>query len=171
MRRIQARPRYVLDAAVSAPLVEVKREFPMFKKLIQATIAASLVATPMIAASAEAQQRQVTTTTVQQRNNGTVVRQTTVKRQQVNNRQVNNRQVNNRQFNNRQQANQRQWRKGQRFDRRYAQNYRSIDYRQYRNQRLYAPARGQQWVRSGNDAVLINGSNGLIAAVLAGVLR
>lgn len=121
----------------------------MFKKLIQATVAASLVATPMIAASAEAQTRHTTTTTVQHRPNGTVVKKTTVVKQPT----------------------YRQWRKGQRFDRRYARNYRVVDYRQYRGRHLYAPPRGYQWVRSGNDAVLIASSTGLIAAVLANALR
>jgi Ni/Co efflux regulator RcnB len=121
----------------------------MFKKLIKATVAASLVVTPMIAASAQAQQREVTTTrTVQQRGNGTVVKQTTVTRQQPG----------------------RNWRKGQRFDRRYARNYRVVDYRQYRGQRLYAPSRGQQWVRSGNDALLI-GRNGQIVSVIRNAIR
>jgi Ni/Co efflux regulator RcnB len=123
----------------------------MFKKLIQATVAASLVATPMIAASAQAQGRteeRRVTTTVKQRPNGTVVQKTTVSRQN----------------------NYRAFRQGQRFDRRYARNYRVVDYRQYRGQRLYAPARGQQWVRSGNDALLISG-NGNILRVISGVLR
>lgn len=121
----------------------------MFKKLIQAGVAASLVASPMIAAAAEAQSRQVTTT-VQHRPNGTTVKKTVV-RQQPNN--------------------YRQWRKGQRFDRRYARNYRVVDYRQYRGRQLYAPRRGQQWVRSGNDAVLITIGTGVVAAVLANALR
>ncbi|WBH16624.1 RcnB family protein [Sphingomonas radiodurans] len=126
----------------------------MFKKLIQATIAASMAATPMIAASAEAQsQRREVTTTVQQRPNGTVVRKTTV------NRQVVNRNNNNR-----------GWRKGQRFDRRQATNYRVVDYRQFRQRRLYAPARGQQWVRSGNDAILIGGNNQILN-IIANALR
>lgn len=119
----------------------------MFKKLIQATVAASLVATPMIAATAEAQTRQVTTT-VKHRPNGTVVKKTTVTRTPT----------------------YRTWRQGQRFDRRYAQNYRVIDYRQYRAQRLYAPGRGQQWVRSGRDAVLISG-NGTILRVVSRTFR
>jgi Ni/Co efflux regulator RcnB len=123
----------------------------MFKKLIQAGIAATLVATPMIAASAEAQQRRETVTTVKQRPNGTVVRKTTVTRQTVN-------------------RNNRAWRKGQRFDRRYATNYRVIDYRQYRQRRLYAPGRGQQWVRSGNDAILIGGNNQILS-IIANALR
>lgn len=115
----------------------------MFKKLIKATVAASLVATPMIAANAQAQRREVTTTTVKQRPNGTVVQKTTVKRQPT----------------------YRTWRQGQRFDRRYAQNYRVIDYRQYRRANLNAPNRGQQWVRSGRDAVLISGNGNIIRVV------
>jgi Ni/Co efflux regulator RcnB len=114
----------------------------MFKKLIQATVATALVATPMIAATAEAQVRQ-TTTTVQHRPNGTVVKKTTVTRAPT----------------------YRTWRAGQRFDRRYAQNYRVVDYRQYRARKLYAPGRGQQWVRSGRDAVLISGNGNIVRVV------
>lgn len=119
----------------------------MFKKLIRATVAASLVATPMIAATAEAQHREVTTT-VKHRPNGTVVQKTTVTRQPT----------------------YRTWRSGQRFDRRYAQNYQVVDYRQYRNQRLSAPGRGQRWVRSGRDAILIS-PNGNIVRVVSRVWR
>jgi Ni/Co efflux regulator RcnB len=136
----------------------------MMKKFIQATLAASLVATPLIAASAaEAQTRQVTT--VEQRPNGNVVRKTTTVRTpaRVANRTVVRRTT--------VRANNRAWRKGQRFDRRYAQNYRVVDYRQYRQRRLYAPPRGYHWVRSGNDAVLVGVTSGLIGAVLAGALR
>lgn len=118
----------------------------MFKKLIRATVAASLVATPMIAATAEAQHREVTT--VKHRPNGTVVQKTTVTRQPT----------------------YRTWRSGQRFDRRYAQNYQVVDYRQYRNQRLSAPGRGQRWVRSGRDAILIS-PNGNIVRVVSRVWR
>jgi Ni/Co efflux regulator RcnB len=55
--------------------------------------------------------------------------------------------------------------KGQRFDSRYARNYRAID-----NPRAYnlreAP-RGQHWVRSGNDALLVGLVGGVIGAVIA----
>ena len=63
------------------------------------------------------------------------------------------------------------WNTGQRFDRRYAPNYRVIDYRQHAGRGLYAPPRGYQWARSGNDAVLIAVTSGLIGAVLGGALR
>ena len=63
----------------------------------------------------------------------------------------------------------RNWRKGQRFDRRYARNYRQIDYRQYRG--LRAPPRGYRYYQSGNDAVLASVATGVIAAVIAGAIR
>lgn len=64
------------------------------------------------------------------------------------------------------------WAKGQRFDRRYAQNYRDIpNWQQYRGRRLYAPPRGYRWVRSDNDAVLVAISGGVIGAVLSGAFN
>ena len=63
------------------------------------------------------------------------------------------------------QANYRAWRAGQRFDQRYATNYQVIDYRRYH--RLRPPPRGYRWVRSGNDAVLVAITSGLIASVIA----
>lgn len=65
-----------------------------------------------------------------------------------------------------------QWRnfqRGQRFDQRYARNYRQIDYRRYRG--LRAPPRGYHWVQSGNDAVLVALTTGIIASVIAGAVR
>jgi Ni/Co efflux regulator RcnB len=63
----------------------------------------------------------------------------------------------------------RHWRRGERFDRRYAQNYREIDYRRYRG--LRAPPRGYHYVRSGNDALLVGVTSGIIASVIAGAIR
>ena len=66
----------------------------------------------------------------------------------------------------------RNWTRGQRFDRRYAQNYREVpNWQQYRGRRLYAPPRGYHWVRSGNDAVLVAIAGGVIGAVLAGAFN
>ena len=59
----------------------------------------------------------------------------------------------------------RDFRRGERFDARYARNYRVID-----NPRAYhlRPApRGQHWVRSGNNALLVGVTSGIVAAVLA----
>ena len=61
------------------------------------------------------------------------------------------------------------WRKGERFDYHQARNYRQIDYRQHRN--LKAPPRGYRYVQSGNDAVLVGITSGIIAAVIAGALN
>lgn len=122
------------------------------RKLILSALAVTMVATPLAVSVAEAaplQQRQ--TTLVRDDGRGrTVVTQRTVSRQP---------------------QHRGNWRKGERFDRRYASNYRQIDYRQYRGRHLYAPPRGYQWVQSGNDAVLIAVTSGLIGAVLSGALR
>lgn len=57
------------------------------------------------------------------------------------------------------------FRKGDRFDSRYARNYKQIN-----NPRAYglrdAP-KGQHWVRSGNDALLVGLIGGVIGAVIA----
>lgn len=64
---------------------------------------------------------------------------------------------------------QRHWQRGERFDYRQARNYRVIatPY-QYR---LREAPRGYRWVQSGEDAVLIGLASGVVAAVLAGVIR
>ena len=133
----------------------------MFRKLIQASVAASLIASPMIATSAQAQARDAVTT-VRHTQNGTVVR--TV------NRNSHGTIVKKTTYSSARPAVARKWAKGQRFDRRYARNYRVVDYRQYRNKRLYAPPRGYRWVRSGNDAVLVGVTSGIVSAVIAGAI-
>lgn len=61
------------------------------------------------------------------------------------------------------------WRKGERFNYRQARNYQVIgNYRQYH---LNAAPRGYRWVRSGNDAVLVGITSGIIASVLANAIR
>ncbi|MEC3949961.1 RcnB family protein [Sphingobium sp. HWE2-09] len=130
----------------------------MFKKIFMALATTTLVATPIVSAQAQAQNynqrnapqhRQVETRkVVTQRANGrTVVKKQTVVRKD----------------------NGRRWAKGQRFDRRYATNYRVVN--NYRDYRLSAPPRGYQWVRSGNDAVLIAITSGLIGAVVGSAIR
>ena len=61
--------------------------------------------------------------------------------------------------------NRREWHRGDRFDYRYAPNYRVIDYRHYHG--LRQPPRGYHWVRSGDDAVLVAITSGVIAAIVA----
>lgn len=126
------------------------------KKFVLAAVAASLLATPAMAAP-------------QRSDHGphrTVERTTIVKKQVT---RAPQRQYQYQQQRSRQQyQNVRNWQRGERFDSRYARNYRQIDYR--RSGRLYAPPRGYQWVQSGNDAVLVALASGLIGAVIGGVL-
>ncbi|MDB5688793.1 MAG: hypothetical protein JWL91_669 [Sphingomonas bacterium] len=63
----------------------------------------------------------------------------------------------------------RSWTRGQRFDSRYARNYRVIS--SPRAYRLRDAPRGYRWVQSGNDAVLIGLTSGIIASVLANAIR
>jgi Ni/Co efflux regulator RcnB len=63
----------------------------------------------------------------------------------------------------------RSWNRGDRFDYRYARNYRVLSSpRQYR---LYDAPRGYRWVQSGNDALLVGITTGLIATVLANAIN
>jgi Ni/Co efflux regulator RcnB len=129
------------------------------KKFLIAAIATTLVASPIVAAApAEAQSRQTERTVKYKPNGKVVVKQRTVTRQ--NYRQPVR------------QSYRSNWRKGERFDRQQARNYRQVsNWQQYKNRRLYAPQRGQQWVQSGNDAVLISVASGVVAAVLAGAFN
>lgn len=134
----------------------------MFKKILMALATTTLVASPIISSQAQAQgygqqhRQEQTRTVVKQKPNGrTVVKQKTVVRKDVRN--------------NRYAASNHRWAKGQRFDRRQASNYRVIN--NYRGYRLNAPPRGYQWVQSGNDAVLIAITSGIIGAVIGGAIR
>ncbi len=126
------------------------------KKFLLSAIAATVAISPIAATAAEAQPYRGDrhTTVVKHKKNGRTV---VVDRRVTDNRNYN--------------RGYHRWNKGQRFDRRYAQNYRVVDYRQYRQRGLYAPPRGYQWAQSGNDAVLIAVTSGLIGAVLGGALR
>lgn len=61
------------------------------------------------------------------------------------------------------------FRKGQKFDRRYARNYQVVDYHRYK--RLKAPPRGYHYVRSGSDVLLVGVTSGIVAAVVSGMFR
>lgn len=127
------------------------------KKFLLAALSASLVASPILAAApAEAAQRHESsrrdTTIVRQTPNRTVVTHKQVVRQQP-----------------ARTSYRTNWRKGERFDSRQARNYRVVN--DYRGRHLKAPPRGYHYVQSGNDALLVGVTTGVIAAVLAGVLR
>ena len=131
------------------------------KKFLMALAATTMVASPLITAQAQAapynngpQRQQVVKTTVKQKANGrSVIKQKQVVRKATPARAYGNQ----------------RWAKGQRFDRRQVNNYRVIN--DYRTYRLNAPPRGYQWVRSGNDAVMIAIASGVIGAVIGGVIR
>jgi Ni/Co efflux regulator RcnB len=127
------------------------------KKIILSALAAAVIASPMAAAPALAAPVRHEKVVRHQPGRTVVVNRTV--RQAPNYPAVN------------QRATYRHWAKGQRFDRRYAQNYRQIDYRQYRGRGLYAPPRGYQWAQSGNDAVLVAVASGLIGAVIGGAIN
>ena len=59
----------------------------------------------------------------------------------------------------------RDFRQGERFDARYARNYQVIG--NPRADRLRNAPRGQHWVRSGNSALLVGLTSGIVAAVIA----
>jgi Ni/Co efflux regulator RcnB len=112
------------------------------KKFILAAAAATLVATPALAAPQHGQH-------YQPRHSQKVVVKKAYKPQ----------------------VNQyRKWRKGERFDARQARNYRQVDYRGYHG-RLRAPPRGYRYVQSGNDVVLVSIVGGIIGAVFANLIR
>ncbi|MDV3456247.1 RcnB family protein [Sphingomonas sp. HF-S4] len=124
------------------------------KKFILGLVAASIAATPAMAAAAPQRGYSAERTVVRERPNGNVVVRHTEQRDYG---------YNNRGYQNR------NWQRGQRFDSRYARNYRQIDYRQYRG--LRAPPRGYHYVQSGNDAVLVAITSGIIGAVFANMIR
>lgn len=116
------------------------------KKFLLSAVAAALVTAPIMAAvPADAAQRH-TTTVVRKGPHRTVVTHRTVRTAPA------------------------RWARGQRFDYRRAPNYRVVtNYRSYHG--LYAPPRGYHWVRSGNDAVLVAVTGGLIGAVIGGAFN
>jgi Ni/Co efflux regulator RcnB len=80
--------------------------------------------------------------------------------EQVQSRQViRNRVVQNNRF----QAHR--WNRGDRFDGRYAMNYRVINNPGYYH--LRPAPRGYRWVQSGNDAVLVAIAGGIIGSIIA----
>lgn len=122
------------------------------KKFVLAAVAASMIASPVLTAAPAAAQQRHTTTVVKHKPNGKVVVKQ-VKKQSYHPARIE----------------YRNWKRGQRFDSRYARNYRQIDYRHYRG--LKAPPRGYRYVQSGNDAVLVGITSGIVAAVIANIIR
>lgn len=114
------------------------------KKILMALAATTLVASPIVTAQAQAAQHREVVRTVHRGPQGAVVKKTVVRTD-------------------------RHWRKGERFDSRYASRYTVIN--NPRTYRLYSPPRGYHWVRSGNDAVLVAIAGGVVGAVVANAMR
>jgi Ni/Co efflux regulator RcnB len=110
------------------------------KKFIIATLAASVLATPVMAAPWSNHDNRDNRGRIEQRHD-----------------------------NRGQHAQHRNWKRGERFDYRYAPNYRVIS--APRAYHLREAPRGYRWVRSGNDAVLIGITTGIVASVLANIIR
>lgn len=144
------------------------------KKLIIAALAASIVATPAMAAPGwkspapenRVEQRhdnRASAHRVEQRRDNQ--RQVTVRRAPQQQRQVAVRYAPQQQ----RQIAHRNWRKGDRFDSRYASNYRVIS--QPRSYGLRAAPNGHRWVQSGNDALLIGITSGIVSSIVSSVIR
>ena len=122
------------------------------KKFILSAIAASMIASPMVATEASAQgypQQRHETVVRHQPGRTVIVDRTVIRNDRM-------------QYRN-------DWRRGERFDYRRAHNYRVIN--NYRTYRLRTPPRGYHYVRSGNDAVLVGVTSGIIAGIIAGAFR
>ena len=126
------------------------------KKFILSAIAASMIASPMVATEASAQSNGQR---YPQQRHETVVRHQPGRTVVVDRNVTRNDRM---QYRN-------DWRRGERFDYRRAHNYRVIN--NYRTYRLRTPPRGYHYVRSGNDAVLVGVTSGIIAGIIAGAFR
>lgn len=149
------------------------------KKFLMALAVTTMAVSPMVTAQAQAAQhrmvekkvknnngKRVVQKTVTQRNGQRTVTKTTIKKNNQRGRyNVQHNRYNGQRYSN---ISQRHWAKGQRFDRRYASNYQVIN--NPRAYRLSNAPRGHQWVRSGNDAVLIAVTSGIIGAVIGNAI-
>ena len=66
------------------------------------------------------------------------------------------------------QVRKQRWARGQRLDNNYRRNY--VQSRDYRRYRLHQPPRGYQWVRVDNDFILVSVATGLISSIIGAAL-
>lgn len=128
------------------------------KKILMILAASTMVASPMVTAQAQAATHKTVKKTVTNKQGKRVVTKTTTVKNKSANKNVKVRQV----------ASQKRWAKGQRFNSRHAVNYRVIN--NPRAYRLSNAPRGYRWVRSGNDAVLVGITSGIIGAVIGNAI-
>jgi len=62
----------------------------------------------------------------------------------------------------------RRWSKGQRLDSRYRRQV--VHERDYRRYRLHQPPRGYQWVRVDNDFILVSVATGVISSIIGAAI-
>ena len=142
------------------------------KKFLMALAVTSMAVSPMVTAQAAAASHRTVEKSVKNNNGKRVVQKTVTQRngQRVVTKTTTRNNVQRDRYNGQRYSavQQRHWAKGQRFDRRYATNYRVIE--NPRAYRLSNAPRGYQWVRSGNDAVLITITSGIIGAVIGNAI-
>lgn len=138
------------------------------KKILMILAASTMVVSPMITAQAQAATHKTVKKTVTNKQGKRVVTtKTTVKNNGAKNNAVRN--VSKTRYSNtRYVPSQKRWAKGQRFNSRQAVNYRVIN--NPRAYRLSNAPRGYRWVRSGNDAVLVGLTSGIIGAVIGNAI-
>ena len=140
---------------LGTPLVAQLSKGIDMNKLMMALAATTMAAAPLATASAEAAPRHNVQKTVKIKKAKNGKRTVVTKRTVIQPRRA--------------QLQNRRWARGQRFDRRYAANYRVIN-----NPRAYgvgyAP-RGYRWAQSGRDLVLFRINTGLISNVYYGRIR
>lgn len=150
----------------------MEKEFDM-KKFLMALAVTTMAVSPMVTAQAAAASHRTVEKSVKNHNGKRVVKKTVTQRngQRAVTRTTTRNNVQRDRYNGQRYSavQQRHWAKGQRFDRRHASHYRVID--NPRAYRLSNAPRGYQWVRSGNDAVLIAITSGLIGAVIGNAIR
>ncbi|WP_422345426.1 RcnB family protein [Parasphingorhabdus sp.] len=130
----------------------------MMKKILMILAASTMVISPMVTAQAEAATHKTVKKTVTVKDGKRVVTKKTTVKGTGTQKVVRTAHVPTKQ----------RWVKGQRFDRRHAVNYRVIS--NPRAYRLATAPRGYHWVRSGNDAVLVGVTSGIIGAVIGNAL-
>ena len=126
------------------------------KKLMMVLAATTMAVAPLATASAEAAPRYKSEKTVKVKKGKHGKRTVVTKRTTVQPRYA-------------QRPQYRTWARGQKFDRRYAVNYRVID--NPRAYGLHRAPRGYQWVRSNRDIILVRTHNGYISRVVYRAIR
>lgn len=128
------------------------------KKILMILAASTMVISPMVTAQAEAATHKTVKKTVTVKDGKRVVTKKTTVKGTGTQKVVRTAHV----------PTKHRWVKRQRFDRRHAVNYRVIS--NPRTYRLATAPRGYHWVRSGNGAVLVGVTSGIIGAVIGNAL-